>query len=52
MKKKSTRNLQLAKISVAVIQKLQTKAVKGGSEPVSPPMSQAPDEEKVCYAIK
>lgn len=52
MKKKSTRNLKFTKISVASIQTSAIKAVKGGTEPVSPPMSQAPDDQTVCYAIK
>ncbi|EDP95275.1 hypothetical protein U8527_15765 [Kordia algicida OT-1] len=52
MKKKTKRTLQFAKISVAAIQTLDAKGIKGGTEPVSPPMSQAPDDQTVCYAIK
>jgi hypothetical protein len=54
MKKHKKRTLQLKKISVAIIHELELKAIKGGSEPVSIgiPMSQAPDEQTVCYALE
>ena len=55
MKKHKTRTLKLTKIAVAVAQQLELKAIQGGTEPVSrgliPPMTQAPDENTVCYAV-
>lgn len=52
MKNNKTRRLQLAKISIATIHELNLKTIKGGTEPVSVPMSQEPDDQGVCYAIK
>ena len=50
MKKQNVRTLQLVKNSVAAMQELNAKTIQGGSEPVSPPMSQVPDGETICYA--
>lgn len=57
MKKDTSRSLKLTKISIAIIQELELKAIKGGTETVSEcqlivPMSQEPDEHTVCYQIK
>jgi len=56
MKKSKTRTLKLSKISVAVVQALEIKTLNGGTEPVSrnlmPPMTQAPDEDTICYAVR
>lgn len=55
MKTRKRRTLKLTKISIAVAQQLELKAIKGGTEPVSiniiVPMTQAPDEHTVCYAV-
>lgn len=52
MKNTKNRKLRFSKINVAVIQKLQLSAIKGGTEPVSAPMSQEPDVNGVCFAEK
>ncbi|WP_157547254.1 class I lanthipeptide [Kordia zhangzhouensis] len=52
MKKVNKRKLQFSKIAVAIIQELQLKAIKGGTEPVSAPMSQEPDQNGICFAEK
>lgn len=52
MKTTTRRSLKFTKISIAVIDKLLEKSIKGGTEPISVPMTQAPDEEGICYAIR
>ena len=52
MKKSRIKNLELSKKSIALITSIKTTEIKGGTEPVSPPMSQQPDRHGVCYAIK
>ncbi|MEM6684894.1 MAG: hypothetical protein AAF617_03775 [Bacteroidota bacterium] len=55
MKTHKTRLLKFSKISIATIQALELKAIKGGTEPVSigsPAMTQDPDDNTVCYAIR
>ncbi|QHI36006.1 hypothetical protein IMCC3317_13590 [Kordia antarctica] len=52
MKKNQIKKLQLTKIDIAKITDMFTSEIKGGTDPVSPPMSEAPDRNGVCYAIK
>jgi len=54
MKKHILKNLHLRKKVIVAITQQQTSMIKGGTEPVSAPvpMSQAPDRNGICYAIK
>ncbi|PTX62700.1 natural product precursor [Kordia periserrulae] len=52
MKKQKINKLKLSKKSISVLQKLELKEIKGGTEPVSAPMSQAPDDQTICYQLQ
>ncbi len=52
MKKHILKNLQLRKKVIVTMTQHQASMIKGGTNPVSVPMTQAPDDQGVCYAIK
>jgi len=57
MKKTTNRNLKLAKISIAVIDKLTEQNLKGGTDQTSDDlprgykMSDLPDNNGICYQL-
>ncbi|WP_420574253.1 hypothetical protein [Kordia sp.] len=56
MKSKQTYNLKLSKIAIAQMNCFQKEIIKGGTLPTSElngyQMSEDPDEETICYAIR
>ena len=56
MKNKTLRNLKLSKIAIANVTLLQQEIIKGGTLPTSDEqgcqMSDAPDENGICFALK
>jgi len=52
MQKKKIKSLHLSKHVIAKIQLSAQQQLKGGTEPISPPMSQRPDDQGICYAPK
>jgi hypothetical protein len=58
MKKSTKRNLKFSKVSIAVIDRLMQKSLKGGTDTVSEEfpkgyqMTDLPDENGICYAIR
>ncbi|WP_298419598.1 hypothetical protein [uncultured Kordia sp.] len=56
MKTKQKRNLKLSKIAIAKMSLHQKEIIKGGTLPTSDihgyQMSEDPDEETICYALK
>lgn len=61
MKKATKRNLKFTKVSIAIIDKLTEKSLKGGTDPISEDlntdlpgayrMSDLPDQNGICYQI-
>lgn len=53
MKKNQKSKLKISKVAISKITFLVLNKVKGGTIPIDPrPMTQNPDGQTVCYAIK
>jgi hypothetical protein len=56
MKKNRLKKLRLSKVEIAHISTVLSRKIKGGTDTISdrafPPMSQAPDEQTICYQVE
>jgi hypothetical protein len=52
MKKNQTKKFRFLKVAVARLADLKTLEIKGGTAPTGPNMTEAPDDNNICWAEK
>ncbi|WP_430409441.1 hypothetical protein [Kordia sp.] len=52
MKKRQTKKFQFSKIAIAQFTNEKALKVKGGTAPTDPNMTDHPNENNICFAVK